>query len=127
MLFDTAWKCTKPTLSSINMIDLMEELLGESIEGIEIPQIVITNLNKTYGAIAMCDTDLLSEIADKYETDLVILPSSIHECIVTPINIGIDTNELETMVREINETEVDPEDQLSDKIYRFKRSTRQII
>nr|MBP3598573.1 hypothetical protein [Eubacterium sp.] len=44
--------------------------------------IVVTNKTKTNGSSTICFTDVLKEIADRYESDLAILPSSIHECIL---------------------------------------------
>lgn len=132
-LFNAAWDCTKPTLTSSDMIEVMAEMMGISIEEMKsemegIPtQIVISNQSKTHGAIAICDTEMLSQIANKYNADLIILPSSIHECIVMPqTKEDMRFNEFDNMVREVNETEVEPAEQLSDHAYRFNRDTREI-
>lgn len=45
-----------------------------------------------------------------------ILPSSIHEVLAVPTEIG-DVNELRTMVKEVNKT-LKEEDILSNKVYK---------
>ena len=89
--------------------------------------IVATNKEKSFGAIAMKAKDKLAEVADRYETDLAILPSSIHEILLIPVKENMDFFELEAMVREVNATQVAPEEQLSNHVYRFYRDTREIV
>ena len=49
--------------------------------------------------------------------DFYILPSSIHEAIFIPASENVDAEELKTMVREVNETQVPKEDFLSNEVY----------
>lgn len=125
-LFDAAWICTRKTLMANDMAEIMAEMMDLSIEEVramteDCPQIVITNKDKIHGAIAMCDTDLLAEIAKEYDANLTILPSSIHECIVVPMVNGQRFEELNSMVRQVNETKVLPQEQLSDHAYYYDR------
>lgn len=133
-LFHAAWDCTKPTLTSSDMIEVMAEMMGVTIEEMKaemegIPtQIVISNQSKTHGAIAICDTEMLSQIANKYNADLIILPSSIHECIVMPqTKEDMRFDEFDNMVREVNETEVEPAEQLSDHAYVYSKSEKKVF
>lgn len=107
-LFNAAWDCTKPTLTSTNMV-------------------ILSNESKVHGAIAMYDTWLLSSIADEYKRDLAILPSSIHEVIVMPVDDNTNFRQLSEMVKDVNATQVLPEEQLSDHAYRFVRDTMEIV
>ena len=123
-LFHAAWECTKPTFTAMDMIEIMAEMMGIDAEELremskDSVQIVITNKSKTNGATAMCDHELLDEIAKKYKADLVILPSSIHECIVIPFTTGMVFEDFNMMVKEVNETQVDPVEQLSDHAYYY--------
>ena len=123
-LFHAAWECTKPTFTAMDMIEIMAEMMGIDVEELremnkDSVQIVITNKSKTNGATAMCDHELLNEIARKYEADLVILPSSIHECIVIPFTTGMVFEDFNMMVKEVNETQVDTVEQLSDHAYYY--------
>jgi hypothetical protein len=114
------------------MLEIMAKMMGTDIEElkaetpIDMVQIVLSNESKVHGAVAICDTEMLSEIADRYNADLAILPSSIHECIVMPVDVKTNFANLSAMVREVNTTEVSPEEQLSDHAYRFNRDTRKI-
>ena len=57
-----------------------------------------------------------------YETlggNYYLLPSSVHEFLVVPEERGIKPEELKKIVREVNETQLEREDFLSDEIYYF--------
>lgn len=83
---------------------------------------VLTNIRAINGASAILYPGLLKEIASKLESDLYILPSSIHEVIIIAKNTRYQKDELEYMVKEINESEVPIEDILSDRVYIYSRS-----
>lgn len=92
-----------------------------------IPMIVISNKTKFYGASAICDTEILSGLARDYESNLLIIPSSIHECIVIPINqLDMEVEEATEIVKAVNTTEVPEEEILSDHVYIFNRETSKI-
>jgi len=79
---------------------------------------IISNDSKMGGAVYMFSDELLSGLAEKINSDLIILPSSIHEVIA--ISAEFDhIEELEEMVRSINSTQVEPEEQLSDNVYYY--------
>ena len=83
---------------------------------------ILTNNCKCYGASEILDKNTLKEISDKISGDFVILPSSVHEVIVLPLNYGMDYRELADMVKEINGTVVSPDEYLSDNVYVYVRS-----
>lgn len=132
VLFNAAWDCTRPTLVEEDMAKIIAEMMGLTVQqmlsvmGDAPKQIILSNQSKIHGAIAMCDTWLLSEIAHRYETDLVILPSSIHEVIVMPVDDKMQHSDLDAMVKDVNETQVAPEEVLSNHAYRFNRNTMEI-
>lgn len=131
VLFHAAWECTNPTLTATNMIEVIAEMMNMDISEVEkmadTNQIILSNQSKVYGAIAMCNKEMLATIANKYNTNLIILPSSIHECIVIPQQTGMDSNQLNTMVREVNETQVALEEQLSDHAYYYDRELNEVF
>lgn len=53
-----------------------------------------------------------------------VLPSSTHEVILVPDNGNMQTKELEDMVKEVNATQVAPEDLLSDKVQYYDRAAK---
>lgn len=125
-VFDAAWKCTDSTIIVQDMAVLMAEMMGMSIEeAMEMqsdnPMIVASNERKMYGAIAMKAGDKIAEVADRYGTDLAILPSSIHEILLIPVRRDMDFIQLNAMVQEINATQVAPEEILGSHAYRYNR------
>ena len=86
---------------------------------------VITNQNGINGAASMLYENNLHELAEKLETDLYILPSSLHEVIAVSVNMG-DPNELAEMVAEINMEQVDLQDRLSNQVYHYDKDLRKL-
>ena len=85
---------------------------------------VITNSCGINGAIALACEDFINEFVKKYGSAFVILPSSIHEAICI---VDVDKEDywyLSTMVKEVNMTQIMPEEVLSDNIYFYNKDTR---
>lgn len=87
------------------------------------PLYVLSNTQRFFGASCMLYTARLREFAELKNSDLYILPSSIHEVILIPQNVSPDYDSLCRMVTEINESEVDACDRLSNRVYKFSRKT----
>lgn len=88
---------------------------------------VLTNRCGIYGASCMLYRDIIKDFADQEETDVIILPSSIHEVLLFPDHLMFDHAFLCRTVQEINREDVSEEDVLSDRIYIFSRETGTII
>ena len=86
---------------------------------------VISNDRGINGAGSMLYEDNLHKLAMKLETDLYILPSSVHECIAVSANMG-DPYELAEMVSEINMGQVALEDRLSNQVYHYDKDARRL-
>lgn len=85
---------------------------------------VASNESKNFGAAAILYDSFLADFANKTQSDYYILPSSIHEVILVPVgNEEDEVLQLKRMVCEVNHTELDMEEILSDSIYLFKRSS----
>lgn len=84
------------------------------------PMYALTNGTRKYGAAVMLYSGRMKELADTTGSDLVILPSSLHEVLLLPDNEGMH-GRWEQVVREVNRTMVEPEEVLSDHIYRYNR------
>ncbi len=85
------------------------------------PMYVVTNQSRLYGAAVLFYSDILDELAKKFEGDLLILPSSIHEVLVLPYMGEAYHQAFLKMVRQANQTVVLEEEILSDSIYRYDR------
>ena len=122
-IFDEAIKNTRFSVKT----------MGEVVKSIapdeEIPDCgmyIVSNERRTQGAAAIYNKELFKSFADLIDSDLVIIPSSIHELIVMKYDSKVSIYELNNMVKETNETSVLPEEQLSDHVYIFNRSTNSL-
>lgn len=106
----------------------MEEIIGE-MTGNLIPgscgMYVLTNGDRIYGASEILKEDTLCGIAEQMQDDFIILPSSVHEVIVIPEK-GDEYAGLAEMVREINATQLAPDEILSNHVYRYDRITKEL-
>lgn len=63
--------------------------------------------------------NVLKDFADRIQADLILLPSSVHEVLLTPNLPETSYEALSSMVTSINRQEVSPEEQLSNQVYLF--------
>lgn len=98
----------------------MGELLGAG-EG-EPALYVLTNENRYLGAGAIADQRLMEKVGRQLKSDFYVLPSSIHECLILPDYGKFSREALQDLVREVNETQVDSAEVLSDEVYLYSRS-----
>ena len=78
---------------------------------------VATTTEQVKGASVIAYPGLMEETAEKLGGDFFILPSSVHEVLFLPQRGDENYRDLQAMVREINETQVAPEERLSDEVY----------
>ncbi len=97
----------------------------DNIKAYDLPMLVVSNFSGAYGAAAILDKDAMDRIANVFQDDLYILPSSIHECMVVPKSMQ-PLEELQEMVHEVNRMAVEPEIWLSDDVYQYDSFTRKI-
>lgn len=93
--------------------------------GAGIPMHVVTNRQNQYGACAMLFPETFQGLAEEYGADLYILPSSVHELIVLPASED-GAGGFAELVREVNASEVLPEERLSDTVYRYCRRSGEV-
>ena len=98
--------------------EMIDELLGSDDAA---PLYVLSNTNGLYGASCMIYRDVLKDFADRVQADLILLPSSVHEVLLTPNLEDSSYEDLSSMVTSINRQEVSPEEQLSNQVYLFSR------
>ena len=87
---------------------------------------VLTNRARRFGACYMFDRPVLEALSSLLNSDLILLPSSVHECMVLASKYCANTMRLSEMVRDINRTEVSEEDFLSDSIYRYDAESKRV-
>ena len=87
---------------------------------------VLTNTEANCGAVYMFDEELMARIAERLDSNLLVLPSSIHEILILKEMEGVDLFDLRVMVEEIKKEVVRPEEKLSDEVYRYDRETHSL-
>lgn len=98
--------------------------LRETGENEELPEMyVLSNSSKFYGAACILYPDILADFAKNLESDLYILPSSIHEVLLIPKNEHTKISHLNQIIQDVNATQVLDEEILSDHAYTFERSS----
>ncbi|SCY63289.1 DUF5688 family protein [Butyrivibrio sp. INlla14] len=104
------------------MSEVMEELAPGMMPEIapeDEVMFVASNPEKVHGAGVIAYPNFLEDAAKKLDGDFYILPSSIHEILLVRDNGEMDSKQLGAMVREVNATQVEPQDQLTDNVYHY--------
>ena len=95
-----------------------KNLLNEKLdmETVENPMFCLTNESKMNGASLLLQEDIRKQIGECLGSDYFVIPSSVHEVLILPDNGIFQVPELNAMVQEVNETQVERQEQLSDKV-----------
>ncbi len=91
------------------------------------PLHVLTNTAGLNGAACILYPQILKNFAEPAKDDLYILPSSIHEVLLSPVSSSPSVQELNQIVTEVNEFEVPTEERLSDHVYYYSALKDQIF
>lgn len=81
--------------------------------------LVLTNEEGFYGAAAILYPRVPNLLYERVGGGYYLLPASVHEFLVVPEDFGMDVESMTAMVREINTSNIPPEEFLSDDIYHF--------
>lgn len=108
----------KATIKSI------AEYLNDTCPGMvppefETPLYFVTNDSKHYGANYILSGETMKKVYDMFGEPFYILPSSIHEILVIPVSKGSSALELANMVKIVNESELKPDEILSNNVYLY--------
>ena len=116
------------------MCMVIEEMLGDGdIDDAEWRKIreqenmyVLTNHIRSGGAAVILYPGRLEAIGAYFKENYYILPSSVHEVIVLPESKALSKEEMECVIREVNETQVQAEEYLSNHAYFYDRVKKKI-
>jgi hypothetical protein len=145
LIYDThmkMWNVTVQTILELAMVNTpriypidresMEDVLREVMEkqGEEVPALpnefplwVISNRQKVYGATCILYKDYLKELFRELGQEYYVIPSSVHEILVVTDNGENAEEHLKGMIGEVNRTQVDAQEVLSDQLYRYNSTT----
>lgn len=84
---------------------------------------MITNNLNIFGANGILYKDIIAKEAKKLNTDIYLIPSSIHELLIQPVSNTLKPKDLKEIIKDANEHVIDPEDYLSDSLYIYKLET----
>lgn len=105
----------------------VEEVLSEFPKEMFLEMYTLTNAVKINGAACMLYEGLLKSIAERLGSDLIIIPSSIHELLIMKDDGRMDKTYIRLMVMEVNEKEVALDEVLSDNVYRYIRKLDKVV
>lgn len=91
---------------------------------------LLTNKRRVNGATCMVYPTLLKRIADFFNDDLIIIPSSIHEVLIIPESIIREEYSLEDyreMITQVNEEHLPDDEMLSNHAYLFLKETEELV
>ncbi len=107
------------------LVEMMEKMLGQQLCDSELcGMYVVTNKSQINGAGVIFYPEVLRDLADYHESDLFVIPASVHETIIIPVaNTQIDVGSLGRMICEVNRSAVGEEEILSDNLYIYERES----
>ena len=91
-----------------------------------IPMYVVSNRRGVNGAACMMYPGLMADISERLDSDLFIIPSSVHELIVVPVKRIEECERYDEMIRYVNKTQLAQTDILSDHVYYYTREKRAV-
>lgn len=121
----TTMRLMPPRIASLKTV--LGELLGGEDTSECYDMQVLSCEGGINGAIYFTYPDIIMDYADSVESDLYIIPSSIHEVLLLPVSEFMSRNELDDMVKDVNSYAVDEMEYLSDHVYYFSREKRCVL
>ena len=85
---------------------------------------VLSNTGGMLGSAVLFYPDTREHVAEVLGEGYCVLPSSQHEVLIIPDSAGIDRGELSEMVRQANQSVVEPKDVLSDTVFHYDRDEK---
>ena len=133
-MFETAMKNNEPVL-----VDTKDVILSDGVKNVQnlfdkelsgkLPDSMytLTNSSTNLGAATLYYPDVQKRIADMLQNSYYVLPSSIHEVMILPCSVNDNPEFLRKMVKEANETVVNPQEVLSDRIFMYDREKERLV
>jgi hypothetical protein len=98
-----------------NLDEIEEDILSDC------GMYVLSNEKKQFGASAILYDNVIKDFSESLNSDLYILPSSVHEVIMIPSILVDSVDKLNDMICEVNATQVPLMDILSNHSYYYSR------
>lgn len=105
-------------------MSMAEEMLPPGDDGL---MYVLSNEQRLNGAAVALNEKAMEMVREQIGGDFFVLPSSLHELLIVPKSAGMELSELESMVREVNATQVEPDEKLSDHVYAYDSREKELF
>lgn len=120
-VIDQSIRNLKKSMKLTSLFDMMLQMVPGFNDG-ELPpesrQVIVSNDKGIFGAAAVIAAQ--DELKERFPEGYYVLPSSVHEVIVSPATDNPDEEEiLSQMVQDVNRTTVQSEEQLSNHVYKI--------
>ena len=79
--------------------------------------LVVRSEREHNGASFIMHSELMEDLAENVKRDFYIIPSSVHELIIMPVDFGLDVDSIKEMIKSINSEILSAEEKLSDSLY----------
>lgn len=111
-----------------SMNEVMSEMMtGNAEEDFDSPMYVLSNEDNQYGATVALYPHVLKQVSQQIGSDYYILPSSVHELLILrKKDCDITEKELRSMVREINQSIVSPEEILGNEVFEYRADRNKV-
>ena len=83
----------------------------------KIPLYVLSNKSMIQGAACMLYPDLLKNFSGEIDSNIYIIPSSIHEVLLLPTDENDKAESIKQLIKVVNDTQVEEEEVLSYSVY----------
>lgn len=123
--YKEAWKMAERNTFNETRIISMGQVMAELLHMEYSPDMecglkmyVVSNEMRSKGASAILDEEALFRFTRTIGVRrVIVIPSSIHEMLIVPVDEGIGVDDITPIVKEVNETMVIPEERLTDRAY----------
>lgn len=112
------------TQNDLHSEDICSAIKANDLDN-TIQMYVLGSSTGSFGACYMTCSEILQPLADKLNSNLFILPSSIHEVILISESF-CDANHLSECVKFVNDNHVPIDEKLSDSVYFYDRISKEI-
>lgn len=116
--------------SLINMAEFISDKCPEYAQTLkemgdfeDLPIYILTNKRRSNGASAILYPGILHTLSKKLGGNLLLIPSSIHEFLVMPLDDRIDIHNLSEFICEVNASEIRDDEILGERYYIYDCKT----
>ena len=98
-----------------------EMCMGRALIQMDNPMYILSNQIRQFGAVYMLFPEIMDRIVEERDSDVFVLPSSVHETILINATDSVSPAFLQFMVQDVNESVVPKDEQLSNHVYIYSR------